>query len=63
MSLAIFAGEAPLSKLENGGRPVTLERRNQMMAAYGYHQSSFKNLSTDPVRSKRCASAALNSKY
>ncbi len=41
-----------LSKLENGLRPVTLEQRNHMMTAYGYNPSSFKNLSTDPVRSK-----------
>lgn len=41
-----------LSKLENGVFEVSLERRNEMMIAYGYSPSSFKNLSTDPVRSK-----------
>lgn len=40
-----------LSKLETGSVPMTLERRNELMVAYGYSPSSFKNLSTDPVRS------------
>jgi len=41
-----------LSKIETGVKPVTLEMRNRIMVAYGYSPSSFKNLSTDPVRSK-----------
>lgn len=41
-----------LSKLETGKAPLTFERRNQIMRAYGYSPSSFKNLATDPVRSK-----------
>lgn len=41
-----------LSKIETGLKPVSLELRNQIMIAYGYSPSSFKNLSTDPVRSK-----------
>ena len=41
-----------LSRLENGACPVSIERRDEMMRAYGYAPSSFKNLSTDPVRSK-----------
>lgn len=41
-----------LSKLENGLKPVTLEMRNRIMVGYGYSPSSFKNLATDPVRSK-----------
>lgn len=41
-----------LSKLETGQAPITLKRRNQLMMSYGYSPSSFKNLSTDPVRSK-----------
>lgn len=41
-----------LSKLENGLKPVSFEIRNQIMAAYGYSPTSFKNFSTDPVRSK-----------
>lgn len=41
-----------LSKIENGIKPVTLELRNQIMVSYGYSPSSFKNLSTDPLRSK-----------
>ena len=41
-----------LSKIETGAKPVTLEMRNQIMTGYGYSPSSFKNLSTDPVRSK-----------
>ena len=41
-----------LSKLETGAAPISLERRNQVMIAYGFSPSSFKNYSTDPVRSK-----------
>ena len=41
-----------LSKIESGISKVTLELRNKIMVAYGYSPSSFKNLSTDPVRSK-----------
>lgn len=41
-----------LSKLETGLAAIRLERRNELMHAYGYSPSSFKNLSTDPVRSK-----------
>lgn len=41
-----------LSKLENGIKPVDIGTRNKIMIAYGYSPSSFKNLSTDPVRSK-----------
>jgi len=41
-----------LSKIERGARPATNELRKQIMLAYGYSPSSFKNLATDPVRSK-----------
>ena len=41
-----------ISKIETGAKPVSLEMRNQIMTGYGYSPSSFKNLSTDPVRSK-----------
>jgi transcriptional regulator with XRE-family HTH domain len=41
-----------LCKLECGCRPMTLQLRNRIMTAYGYSPSSFKNLSTDPIRSK-----------
>jgi transcriptional regulator with XRE-family HTH domain len=41
-----------LSKLETGEKPVTLDMRNRILAAYGYSSSSWKNLATDPVRSK-----------
>jgi transcriptional regulator with XRE-family HTH domain len=41
-----------LSKLETGAAPMTLERRCKLMKAYGYNPTSFKNLSSDPVRSK-----------
>ena len=41
-----------LSKLECGIKPMTLEWRNRILKAYGYQPSSFKNLATDPVRSK-----------
>lgn len=43
---------AYLSRLETGMRPMTLDLRNKIMRAYGYSPSSFKNLGTDPVRSK-----------
>jgi transcriptional regulator with XRE-family HTH domain len=41
-----------LSKIETGAKPVTLEMRNRILKAYGYSPSSWKNLATDPVRSK-----------
>lgn len=41
-----------LCKLECGVKPLSAEMRKRLMAAYGYNPSSFKNLSTDPVRSK-----------
>ncbi len=41
-----------ISKLETGIKPVSFEMRNRIMIGYGYSPSSFKNLSTDPVRSK-----------
>lgn len=44
--------KAQLSKMENGLKPVSFEIRNQIMIAYGYSPTSFKNLSSDPVRSK-----------
>jgi transcriptional regulator with XRE-family HTH domain len=43
---------AQLSKIETGLKPVSYELRNRIMAAYGYSASSWKNLATDPVRSK-----------
>jgi len=43
---------ASISKIESGHFIVTTELRNKIMIAYGYSPSSFKNLSTDPVRSK-----------
>ena len=41
-----------LSKIESGLSLVDVDLRNKIMIAYGYSPSSFKNLSTDPVRSK-----------
>lgn len=41
-----------LSKLENGTAPVSVEMRNRLLDAYGYSPWSWKNLATDPVRSK-----------
>ena len=41
-----------ISKIESGIIEVTAELRNKIMIAYGYSPSSFKNLSSDPVRSK-----------
>lgn len=41
-----------LSKIESGLKPVTLEMRNRILLAYGYSPTSWKNLATDPVRSK-----------
>jgi transcriptional regulator with XRE-family HTH domain len=41
-----------LCNLEKGQKPMTLKLRYQIMKAYGYSPTSFKNLATDPVRSK-----------
>ncbi len=41
-----------LSKIESGISVVSVDLRNKIMIAYGYQPSSFKNLSTDPARSK-----------
>lgn len=41
-----------LSKIECGLKSVRLEMRNRVLLAYGYSPSSWKNLATDPVRSK-----------
>ncbi len=41
-----------LSKFETGHKLVSLETRNRVMLAYGYSPSSFKNLSTDRIRSR-----------
>lgn len=41
-----------ISKLETGVKPIPYELRKRIMVGYGYSPSSFKNLSTDPVRSK-----------
>ncbi len=41
-----------LSELETGKKSVTLELRNQIMLAYGYSITTFKNYITDPARAK-----------
>ena len=41
-----------LCKLETGQKPMTVKLRYKMMECYGYNPTSFKNLATDPVRSK-----------
>jgi transcriptional regulator with XRE-family HTH domain len=41
-----------LSKIELGAKVVSLELRNRILVIYGYSPSSWKNLATDPVRSK-----------
>lgn len=41
-----------ISKYETGVKPISVEARNRIMVAYGYSPSSFKNLATDPIRSK-----------
>ncbi len=46
-----------LSKIENGHKPPPLEVRNRILIACGYSPGSFKNLSTDPVRSKAVPSS------
>ncbi len=51
-AIKVGVSKGYLSKLETGATPISLERRNQIMTAYGYNPSSFKNLSTDPIRSK-----------
>ena len=49
-SLGISSGY--LSKIERGTKPASLEIRQNLMRVYGYNPSSFKNLSSDPIRSK-----------
>ncbi len=41
-----------LSNIENGHKLISQKTRDHIMASYGYSPSSFKNLSTDPIRSK-----------
>jgi transcriptional regulator with XRE-family HTH domain len=41
-----------LSRLERGICHVTLPLRNRILVGYGYSTESFKNWSTDPVKSK-----------
>ena len=40
-----------LCKLETGIKPISLLLRQHIMRAYGFSPTSFKNLSSDPVRS------------
>ncbi|MBY0383789.1 helix-turn-helix domain-containing protein [bacterium] len=44
--------KSQISKIEKGIKQISMTTRNKIMVAYGYSPSSFKNLSTDPVRSK-----------
>lgn len=48
--LGISKGQ--LSKIESGLKIIEVSERGKIMQAYGYTPSSFKNLATDPVRSK-----------
>lgn len=41
-----------LSRLERGVCPVSLILRNRILVGYGFSTESFKNWSTDPVKSK-----------
>ena len=41
-----------LCNLESGLKPMTISLRYKIMKSYGYNPTSFKNLATDPVRSK-----------
>jgi transcriptional regulator with XRE-family HTH domain len=41
-----------LSALENGLRPMTLAMRYKVMRSYGYNPKSFKNLHSDPIKSR-----------
>ena len=41
-----------LSKIENGHKPPPLELRNRILIACGYSPASFKNLSSDPIKSR-----------
>ena len=41
-----------LCNLESGLKSMTIPLRYKIMRAYGYNPTSFKNLATDPVRSK-----------
>lgn len=44
--------KSQISKIEKGIKQITTTTRNRIMVAYGYNPTSFKNLSSDPVRSK-----------
>lgn len=48
----IGISKGQLSKIESGQKIITVGERGKIMRAYGYTPSSFKNLATDPVRSK-----------
>lgn len=41
-----------LSRIENGHKPPPLEVRNRILIACGYSPGSFKNLSSDPIKSR-----------
>lgn len=41
-----------LSRVENGHKPPPLELRNRILIACGYSPTSFKNLSSDPIKSR-----------
>ncbi len=48
----IGISKGQLSKIESGRKTISVAERGKIMRAYGYTPSSFKNLATDPVRSK-----------
>lgn len=48
----IGISKGQLSKIESGRKIISVPERGKIMQAYGYTPSSFKNLATDPVRSK-----------
>lgn len=41
-----------LSTMERGEKPISRQRRNQLLKLYGYKESSFKNFTTGDRRSK-----------
>lgn len=49
---AIGVSSSYLSAIETGRRRVLLEKRDRLMAVYGYSPSSFKNFATEDKRAK-----------
>ena len=49
---ALKIHKTDLSKIENGWRPISVKKRNQILEVYGYSPASFKNFNSEDKRSK-----------